>query len=346
MTIRQFGKTSFSLWTLVFALVIMAAVRPPTAKGQILPDWAQQQKKPSPSVTMPEKRTPPPLATDKDLYCAGYIRYEPFPRTAQIVGAEQEQERRVFTQGAYVYIDAGTEQGIREAQEFAIVRPRGKLKGVYAQKKNSLGVYVQEIGRLRIVKVLNQVSVAEIVSSCEEALLGDLLTDVPHRASPMQQALTTLDRFTNPSGGKPTGRIIMARDGREMVTRNDIVYIDLGAEDNLKIGNYLTIYRKVGTGNNVNVQNEEMAAGRKGGFQTRQFRGGGFSINATRARETSDGVFKGRPITTTEIKHRRPSLPSKIVGEMVILNVQTRTATGIITQVAQDVHTGDFVEVQ
>jgi hypothetical protein len=345
MTTRQLAKTSFSLWTSVFAVVIMTAVRTPTAKGQILPDWAQQQQRPSPSVTMPETRTPSSLATDRDLYCAGYIRFEPFPRTAQIVGAEQEQEKRVFTQGAHVYVDAGSEHGIREAQEFAIVRPRGKLKGVYAQKKNSLGVYVQEIGRLQIVKVLNQVSVAEIVSSCEEVLLGDLLTDVPHRASPIQQAVTPLDRFANPSG-KQTGRIVMAREGREMVTRNDIVYIDLGAEDNLNVGNYLTIYRKVGAGNNVNVRKEEMAPGRSGGFQTRQFRGGGFSINATRARETSDGVFKGRPITTTEIKDHRPSLPRKIVGELVILNVQTRTATGIITRVAQDVHTGDFVEVQ
>jgi len=345
MTTRQFAKASFSLWTPVFALLIMTAVRAPTAKGQILPDWAQQQQRPSPSVTMPETRTPPSLATDKNLYCAGYIRFEPFPKMAQIVGAEQEQEKRVFTQGAHVYIDAGSEQGIREAQEFAIVRPRGKLKGVYAQKKNSLGVYVQEIGRLQIVKVLNQVSVAEIVSSCEEVLLGDLLTDVPHRVSPIQQAVTPLDRFANPSG-KQTGRIVMALEGREMVTRNDIVYIDLGAEDNLKVGNYLTIYRKVGAGNNVNVENEEMAPGREGGFQTRQFRGGGFSINATRAREISAGVFKGRPITTTEIKHRRPSLPRKIIGEMVILNLQTRTATGIITRVAQDVHTGDFVEVQ
>jgi hypothetical protein len=344
MTTRQFAKAGFSLWTSVFALVITAAVSAPMAKGQILPDRVQQQR-PGPSVTMPETRTPASLATDKDLYCAGYIKFEPFPRTAQIVGAEQEQEKRVFTQGAFVYIDAGAEQGIREAQEFAIVRPRGELKGVYAQKKNSLGVYVQEIGRLQIVRVLHQVSVAEIVSSCEEVLLGDLLTDVPHRASPIQQAVTPLDRFTDPSG-KQTGRIMMARDGREMVTRNDIVYIDLGAEDNLKVGDYLTIYHKVGAGNNFDVRNEEMAPGRSGGFQTNQFRGGGSSIDVKRARETSGGVFKGHPITTTEIKDHRPSLPSKIIGEMVILNVQTRTATGIITRVAQDVHTGDFVEVQ
>jgi hypothetical protein len=39
-------------------------------------------------------------------------------------------------------------------------------------------------------------------------------------------------------------------------------------------------------------------------------------------------------------------MPRKIVGEMVVLNVQARTATAVITRVAQEIHTGDFVEVK
>jgi hypothetical protein len=51
-------------------------------------------------------------------------------------------------------------------------------------------------------------------------------------------------------------------------------------------------------------------------------------------------------MTTHEIKRHRPRVPRKVVGEMVILSVQTRTATAIITRVAQEIHTGDYVEVQ
>ena len=36
----------------------------------------------------------------------------------------------------------------------------------------------------------------------------------------------------------------------------------------------------------------------------------------------------------------------KIVGELVVIDVQTRTATAIITRVAGEVHTGDLVEIQ
>jgi hypothetical protein len=43
---------------------------------------------------------------------------------------------------------------------------------------------------------------------------------------------------------------------------------------------------------------------------------------------------------------RRPSMPRKIVGEVVIISVEQRTAAAVITRYAQEIHTGDFVEVQ
>jgi hypothetical protein len=39
-------------------------------------------------------------------------------------------------------------------------------------------------------------------------------------------------------------------------------------------------------------------------------------------------------------------MPRKIVGEMVIIDVQTRTATAVITRALAEVHTGDWVEIQ
>jgi hypothetical protein len=39
-------------------------------------------------------------------------------------------------------------------------------------------------------------------------------------------------------------------------------------------------------------------------------------------------------------------MPRKIVGEMVVIDVQRRTATAIITRVVSEVHTGDWVEIQ
>jgi len=309
-----------------------------------------QQKKAGPSVIAPTAEETSRVAGRSKLYCAGYIRYQRFSKTPEIVGAEQEQERRTFAEGDIVYLNAGSQQGVHEGQAFQVIRPRGDVKGVHRKKKGFLGTYVQEVGQLEVTKVLERTSVAHITLSCEMILLGDLVTAIPDRVSPLQRPETTLDRFADPTG-KQTGRLMMANDGHETLTRNAVVYIDLGSEDKINPGDYLTIYRKLEKGDLTRNDNEENARGRATGFQGDRYRGGGFSIQAQRATDStwlvnSEGRYRYRPITTRQIKRHRPAMPRKIVGEMVVINVQTRTATAIITRAVMEVHTGDWVELQ
>ena len=309
-----------------------------------------QSPAPTPQVLMPGPEQPLRVAGKSSLYCAGYIRYQRLSHMPEIVGAEEEQEQRTYADGDIVYLNAGSQQGIKEGQNFQIIRPRGDVKGVHKQKRGFLGTYIQEIGQLQVFKVRENTSAAQITFTCDAALLGDLLAPVPDRESPLQRAEDDLDRFADPTG-KQAGILMMAKDNREMVTRNDIVYIDLGSEDQIKRGDYLTIYRPLGTGNVTRVDNEESARNRATGFQSNRYRGGGFSNQASRAKDTTafrdtEGRYRYRPITSREVKRHRPLMPRKIVGEMVIIDVQTRTATAIITRAASEVHTGDWVEIQ
>jgi hypothetical protein len=309
-----------------------------------------QTPAPTPQMVIPGPAQPQHVAGKSSLYCAGYIHYNRLPPMPEIVGAVEEQEQRNFANGDVVYINAGSRQGITEGQSFQIIRPRGDVKGVHKQKLGYLGTYVQEVGQLQVFKVLENTSAARIIFTCNMIVLGDLLAPIPDRESPLKRAEGDLDRFAEPSG-KQTGRLMMARENREMPTQNDIVYIDLGSEDQIKAGDYLTIYRPLGTGNITRVDNEELARNRATGFQSDRFRGGGFSNQASRAKDSTafvnaEGRYRHRPITSKEVKKDRPPMPRKIVGEMVVINVQTRTATAIITRVITEVHTGDRVEVQ
>jgi hypothetical protein len=305
----------------------------------------------SPEVVVPTTKQPMPVAGKTQLYCAGYVRLQRLPQMPEVVGAENEQEQRVFTDGDIVYINAGSRQGVTEGQTFQVIRPRGDVKGVHSQKNGSLGTYIQEVGQLQVFKVGENTSTAQITTSCGDmVLLGDLLTQIPDRDSPLQRPENNVERFVDPTH-KQTGRLMMARDNREMVTRNDVVYIDLGVEDNVKAGDYLTIYRPLGTGNITRFDPEEMGRNRTIGFQSESYRGGGFSNQGMRAKDsntftTEEGRYHFKPITTREIKSHRPLMPRKIVGEMVIIDVQTRTATAIITRAVGEVHTGDWVEIQ
>ncbi len=332
----RFGYLKTSLLSLVCLLALALATQ-------------AQSPAPTPVLTPPAAAPPATVAGDSTLFCAGYIRYQKLPHMPEIVGAQEEQEQRTYSDGDVVYLNEGSQQGIKEGQTFQIIRPRGTVKGVHKEKKGFLGIYVQDVGQLQVFKVRENTSLAKITFTCDIALLGDLLAPIPDRESPQARA-GELDHYADPTG-KQTGRLMMAKDSREMVTRNDVVYIDLGGEDHIKAGDYLTIYRPLGTGNLTRVDNEEMARNRATGFQSDRFRGGGISSMGSRAKDStgfinSEGRYRHRPITSKEVKDHRPLMPRKIVGELVVIDVQTRTATAIITRVTGEVHTGDWVEIQ
>jgi hypothetical protein len=69
-------------------------------------------------------------------------------------------------------------------------------------------------------------------------------------------------------------------------------------------------------------------------------------MDATRTRDQDAFSVYEPNVTTKSVKKNRPDVPRKVVGELVVTNVQQRTATAVITRVAQEVHTGDFVEMQ
>lgn len=281
------------------------------------------------------------VAGANNLYCAGYVESGTVNTSNKIVGAENEQEQYIYSQGNNVYINIGSNKGVQVGDMFAVIRPRGQVKTRWT-KKNSLGFYVQEVGALEVISVKSEVSVARVKTSCDNILLGDLLQPIQSRTSPMFQQRPALDVFADFSG-RARGRIFMARDGIELIGREQIVYIDLGAEDGVKTGDYLTVYRPLGKGGVVPYFQKESVSARDEGYQSDEFRGGKFSNQA--ARKKGDKA-RGRVTTTADAKEDRPSGLRKVVGELVILNVNGKTATAMVVRTAQEIHTGDWVELQ
>jgi hypothetical protein len=281
------------------------------------------------------------VAKGNNLGCAGYIQKAPVNTRFEVVGAEEEQEQHVYAQGEYIYLNFGANTGVKENDRYSVIRPRGRFRSPFSSK-GDLGIYIQEVGAVRVVRVKQEVSVALVENSCETILLGDLLVPQQTKIAPQRRQHQPLDRFSDPNG-KANGRIVLARDGREALARDQIVYLDLGAEDNVKAGDYLTIYRPLGTGNLTRITDVEVVRPEDMGFESRRYRGGKFSNQAMR-KKGSDA--EGRMTTTKDVKSRRPKMPRKVVGEVVIISVNERTATAVITQNAQEIHTGDYVEVQ
>lgn len=327
----------------LLALGVCFSVKAQTSASGSASLAPQQQSKPT--VILDAKRGPVPVAGSTNLVCGGFIQYAPAPNDRQIVGGEEEQEQRIYSQGDYVYINTGANDGVIEGQEFLVVRPRGQYQSKRSSKSGWLGVYTQEVGILRVVSVKDRVSVAVVKVSCDDLLIGDLLRSAPQRVAPLARTGSKFDRFANPSG-KQNGRIVLARDGREVLSKDQIVYIDLGTEDNLKPGDYLTIYRPVGHGNILHYNDYNVVSPAISGFESEEYKGGQFSNMAQRVNEANTTGIYGPITSSPKVQSKRPPMPRKIVGELVVLSVQQRTATAVITVVAQEILTGDFVEVQ
>lgn len=327
MSFQKFYTTSFgTLFLVLFVLAASALAQKPT---------------PTPRLIVNQDTRKMPVAGSNSLYCAGYVETGEVNTDNKIVGGEFEQDQHIYSQDDNLYISMGTNRGVKVGDKFAVIRPRGRVETRWTKKKN-LGFYVQEVGAVEVVNVKAEVSVVRVVTSCDNFLLGDLLQAIPSRTSPLFEQRPALDPFMD-SSGKVSGRIFMARDGQELLGRDQIVYIDLGSEDSVKVGDYLTIYRTLGKGNIVDREADESLSAREDGFQSEEYRGGKFSNQAGRK---AGSKAEGRVITTAQTKRSRPKNLRNVVGEIVILNVKEKTATAVITRTRQEVHTGDSVELQ
>lgn len=281
------------------------------------------------------------VAGANNLYCAGYVQTASVNNDTKIVGAENEQDQNVYSQGQNLYVNMGSNKGVQVGDVFTVIRPRGKVKTRWTNKDN-LGFFVQEVGALEVIRVKAEVSVVRVRTACETILLGDLIAPVEQRTSPLFTNRPALDLFGDPSG-KASGRIFMARGNQEMPAREQIVYVDLGADDNVQVGDYLTVFRPLGKGNLYGPDPDEVTHSRDVGYESSEYGGGRYSSQAARV---SGEKSEGRVVTAKGSIADRPKNLRKVVGEAVILNVRERTATAMITRTRQEIHTGDMVEIQ
>lgn len=272
-----------------------------------------------------------------NVHCAGYVTSSSIDTGSRLVGGYNEQDGWFYSEGQVVYLSAS---GAKVGDVFSVVRPRGQVKTKWTTKA-SLGMYVQEVGSVEVIRMKGDHAVARVKRSCDNFLLGDLVRPMENREVPAFTNRPALDLFADASG-KARGRLFMARDNQEVLSRENIVYVDLGAEDSVKVGDYMTVFRPLGKGNPFENDEDESVEARNRNFGSFEYKGGEFS-NQT-ARKSGENA-RGRVVTTEKAKEGRPEI-RKVVGELVVLNVKERTATAMIVRNAQEIHTGDWVEVQ
>lgn len=269
------------------------------------------------------------VAKGTDIYCTGFIA-EVQPRTDfQIVGAEKENMKATFAQGDVVYLNKGRSHGVNPGSVYYIIRPLGEVKHPFTKKK--LGHYVRELGLLRVIESHDKTSTAEIIISCDVVEFGDLLKPYEEFTSPEPRDARPLARYGEGTN-QNIGRIVMSRNLRENLSANQVVFLDLGNNQNVREGDYFTIYRAVGKREGItNTREDDILTKRSSGFGSDRYRGGDFSIQGTRK-------HRG------EVLKSRPQIPRKVLGELIVLKVEKNTSVALITRTTAEVNIGDYIE--
>lgn len=267
-----------------------------------------------------------------DMYCAGYIAAETaIMPDVYIAGGEKENFKNSFSQGDVVFMNKGRNAGVRVGQTYSVIRPVGKMKHPFHHKRK-LGIYVREVGMIRVIQVNDKTSTAEVTVSCDLLEMGDMLRIYEEQLAPEPREGQPLALHGDASGDL-TGQIVLARNEREYVATGDIVYIDVGENNGVKAGDYFTIFHKIDDDweNIGKYPQDKIDQWKSRDYQSEHWRGGKFSNQAPR-------------IKRTDVLRDRPKIPRKVLGELIVLKVEKGTATCAITRTVGEVNIGDKVE--
>jgi hypothetical protein len=266
-----------------------------------------------------------PSTTAGDIYCSGVVTSEAVPKDTFIITGEDSDQRITFELGAYVYINKGAAQGVKVGDEFSVIRRVVDLTDEDWTKWQTsilhrIGNVWEDEGRLRVTVTEQNTSIAQISHSCGYMQRGDIVLPFTERPFPPRKSGDNFDRFAPPSG-KAVAMLITGRDFQVQYGVNDVVYVNLGSSQGVRVGDYLRIFRYNGT--------EHETA-----YQT-----GRFAFD-------SDGYLGVFGFGSVPARYNWGNVPRQVIGEGLVVRTGPNSSTVLITFSLSEMFAGDYVEIE
>jgi len=279
------------------------------------------------SASFPIERVPTP--TYADVYCAGFISKRTLPDANFISGGLETPTTTKFAKGDLVYLQGS---GYSAGAEFEIVRALRDVNEyeIYPGQKKLLkatGQPYEEVGRVRIIDTRSHTSIGQIEYSCDGINPGDTAIPFTEKATFNFRGPIKFDRFLPPSN-KVSGRIVMGKDFDSELGTGQKVYINVGGNQGVKVGDYFRAVRSYD-------------ADLKDPVDSLSFKAALAEDSQLKTPSVDPNLFTK---SNGPVIHVR-DLPRRSVGEILILSVTPTTATGMIIFALEDVYAGDGVEL-
>ena len=251
--------------------------------------------------------------------CSGFVTDQKVPDEIRLVSGEQSNYKITFARGDYVHINRGQDKGVRVGDRFSVVRPDKDPTDVpwfkWQEKLlKAMGTPYLDAGQVRVVDVQPKVSVAQVIFSCGYMQRGDILQPYQDRPAPPYKEPAAFDHFA-PVSGKPVAMVVAGKDYGQIYGKLSAVYVNLGTNQGVKVGDYLRIFRYQGSMAETVPQTK--------GYQYFMY---GFG--------------------SAPMRYEWNDLPREILGEGIVINVSRNSSTMIITFNSIEVYAGDYIEIE
>jgi hypothetical protein len=279
------------------------------------------------SVNLPFVRFQTPTAAD--IYCAGFLTKERVPDANYVNGGLQTPDSTKFGIGELVYL-AGS--GYQVGQLYSIVRELRDINEyeMYPGQRKVMAAAGQpygEIGRVRVIDTRSRSAIAQVELNCDPINPGDLVLPFVEKTPISFRVPEHFDRFAPPSG-KLSGRIVLARDFDNVLGTGMKLYMNVGSNQGVKVGDYFRVVRPYTT----TLENPVDSLS--------------FKMNTSEDTQLKPPTFEANRFTRSKGPNIHVAdLPRRAVGEVVVLNVTPTASSGMIVFALEDVYTGDSVEL-
>ncbi len=255
-----------------------------------------------------------PLADEFDVRCSGFIapREE---RPDYFISNQMEEAKIGLTEGDIIYLNRGSSNGhVDPGTEYSAVEREGEVRHPFTHK--FLGYYYRRLGTVKVLAAQETTAIATISMACDEIRTGHAL--VPLRVTPMPaKTAPPFDPLIVVSPDKTTGYVVHVKDNQERAGAGQLVDIDLGFDDGLKPGDFLTAY--------LPSEPWDKYPKIKYNYQWRN------------RRFQSSKIWK-------DDDNNLP--PVKVIGQLVIIFAEKKTATAKILYSVREIEVGDSIVVQ
>lgn len=190
------------------------------------------------------------LGTESDIYCYGYIGdpNEPMPNViashenadVKYVPLADRERPSDAASGDLIYINGGTETGLVAGDTYLVVQPAELVK--HPVTGVVVGRQYDYLGQVRILCLEDGRARGIVVQSCREIPIGARLKPVPQLPIPIARVPDPAAWCDAPTG-KTSGYIVDSREWELGLVEGNLVQIDLGSDDAIQPGDFLTVSR-------------------------------------------------------------------------------------------------------